>query len=97
MTETNNDTISLSSSSTESRDTVHDNAKRLSDIASGKLLTILRLPESDENTYRLRELGVIEGSQVFVLKNGDPLLLLVKGTRLAVDRELAARIEVRHA
>jgi Fe2+ transport system protein FeoA len=51
--------------------------------------------ERDENTYRLRELGMIEGSQVVVLKRGDPLLLLVEGTRLAVDRSLAGSIEVR--
>ena len=69
-------------------------ARCLDSASNGELMTILRLPESDENTYRLRELGVIEGSQVVVIKSGDPLLILIEGTRLAVDRELARRIEV---
>jgi Fe2+ transport system protein FeoA len=43
---------------------------------------------------RLAELGIVEGEEVMVLKHSDPLLLLARDTRIAIDRATAARIEV---
>jgi Fe2+ transport system protein FeoA len=39
-------------------------------------------------------LGILEGSQVIVLRAGDPLMLLAKDTRIAVDPDTAAGVEV---
>ena len=41
---------------------------------------------------RLRELGALDGVKVYIIKRSDPMLILVGDTRIAIDRETAARI-----
>lgn len=43
---------------------------------------------------RLRELGALDGVKVYIIKRSDPMLILVGDTRIAIDRETAARIIV---
>lgn len=60
----------------------------------------LRIHKVDDNLQcrqRLAELGLVEGAEVMVLKHSDPLLLLSRDTRIAIDRATAARIEVSYA
>jgi Fe2+ transport system protein FeoA len=57
-------------------------------------LRIHRVDDELQCRQRLAELGIVEGEQVMVLKQSDPLLLLARDTRIAIDRATASRIEV---
>jgi Fe2+ transport system protein FeoA len=46
---------------------------------------------------RLAELGILEGCELTVLKQSEPLLVLTRESRIAIDRQTAARIEVSYA
>lgn len=46
---------------------------------------------------RLAELGIHEGCELTVLKQSEPLLVLARDSRIAIDRQTAARIEVAYA
>jgi Fe2+ transport system protein FeoA len=44
---------------------------------------------------RLRELGIMEGMPLVVLRHSDPLVLLTEESRIAIDLHTADCIEVR--
>ena len=48
----------------------------------------------DEDTQRLKTLGVCVGRRVELVRGGDPLILKIFGSRLGVSAELAARVSV---
>jgi Fe2+ transport system protein FeoA len=61
---------------------------------AGAQLRIERIPSALECAQRLRELGIVEGAEIMVLRRSDPLLVLAKESRIAIDLETAKRIEV---
>ena len=71
-----------------------DSTLTLLDCWPGDLVTVTRIAPWVTCAARLRELGILEGSQVVVLRTSDPLLLLAKDTRIAVDLGTAAGVEV---
>lgn len=48
----------------------------------------------DEETHRLKTLGVCVGRRVELVRNGNPLVLKVFGSRLGLSAELAQRVHV---
>lgn len=48
----------------------------------------------DEDTQRLKTLGVCVGRRVELVRNGNPLVLKVFGSRLGLSAELARRVQV---
>jgi len=48
----------------------------------------------DEESQRLKTLGVCVGRRVELVRAGDPLILKVFGSRLGLSAELAARVQV---
>jgi len=48
----------------------------------------------DEDTHRLKTLGVCVGRRVELVRAGNPLILKVFGSRLGISAELAARVQV---
>ena len=48
----------------------------------------------DEDTQRLKALGVCLGRRVELVRVGDPLILKVFGSRLGLSAELARRVSV---
>jgi Fe2+ transport system protein FeoA len=48
----------------------------------------------DEDTQRLKTLGVCVGRRVELVRAGNPLILKVFGSRLGISAELAARVQV---
>jgi len=48
----------------------------------------------DEDTHRLKTLGVCVGRRVELVRSGNPLILKVFGSRLGISGELAARVQV---
>jgi Fe2+ transport system protein FeoA len=77
--------------------TISAQLRSLRDSRAGSELLIVSISHELDCELRLRELGLQDGSAIRVLSCGDPFLILSGDTRLALDRELAACIEVRNA
>ncbi len=69
-------------------------AKPLADCCQGETVTVVSVDPGLIMGQRLRELGLIEGSQVILLRQADPLLILVKESRIALDPKTAIGIMV---
>ena len=61
---------------------------------SGAAVRIEHIPVELDCAQRLRELGIMEGAEVVMLRRSDPLLVLAKDSRIAIDRATARLIEV---
>ncbi|HTL73320.1 MAG TPA: FeoA family protein [bacterium] len=48
----------------------------------------------DEETQRLKTLGVCLGRRLEIVRSGDPLILKIFGSRLGLSAELAQRVQV---
>lgn len=55
---------------------------------------IQEIAADDEDTERLKAMGVCIGRRVEVIQRGDPLILRVLGSRLGISSRLAARVKV---
>jgi Fe2+ transport system protein FeoA len=55
---------------------------------------VRRVSTDDEDTHRLKTLGVCVGRRVELVRAGNPLILKVFGSRLGISAELAARVQV---
>lgn len=60
----------------------------------GALVRIERIPAELACAQRLRELGIVEGAEILLLRRSDPLLILAKESRIAIDLKTAQQIEV---
>jgi Fe2+ transport system protein FeoA len=69
----------------------------LRDCRAGELVVIARIAPDLACGPRLRELGIIEGAAVLVLRQSDPLLLLAQDSRIAIDQLTAEGIQVNPA
>ena len=70
---------------------------RLLDAMHNEWYQIARLDGPEEDCHRLLDLGFTPGEEVSVVQSvplGDPLIVLVRGTRLALRRREAAWIWV---
>lgn len=67
----------------------------LSMALNGETKTIQRFIGREDVITRLREMGFVPGEKVQVMGNNPSgLILLVKGVKVALDRNLASRIIV---
>lgn len=58
-------------------------------------LTVLHVHGHDEITRHLHDLGIVEGAKVRLLsKEGKSVILILGGSRMALDSGLASRIMV---
>ena len=55
---------------------------------------VRQVTTDDEDTNRLKTLGVCVGRRVELVRAGNPLILKVFGSRLGISAELAARVQV---
>jgi Fe2+ transport system protein FeoA len=65
---------------------------RLSELPPRKCAIVRRIETEGEDIQRLKMLGVCVGRRIEVVKNGDPLIIRVFGSRLGVSASLAARV-----
>jgi Fe2+ transport system protein FeoA len=65
--------------------------------ATGTPVRVLRIHCRHDCGLRLRELGIVEGAVVELIKRADPVLLYAKDTRIGLDPRTAAQIEVEYA
>jgi len=67
---------------------------RLDDLPPRVCAVVRQVDTDDEDTHRLKTLGVCVGRRVELVRAGNPLILKIFGSRLGVSAELAARVRV---
>jgi Fe2+ transport system protein FeoA len=67
---------------------------RLNELPPRLCGIVRKIDTDDEDTARLKTLGVCPGRRVELVRSGDPLVLKIFGTRLGLDGTLAARVRV---
>ncbi len=55
---------------------------------------VRRIEAEDDNTERLKALGICIGREVELVRRGDPLIVRVYGSRLGISERLANRVLV---
>ena len=68
--------------------------RTLRECARGERVIIVRISSDLPCATRLRELGILEGESVVVLRPSDPLVILAQDSRIAIDVGTADAIEV---
>lgn len=67
----------------------------LSELHVGQVGLIVQIDEEDqEQANRLKALGLCTGRRIELLKQGNPMILRVLGTRLGLAKRLAKQITV---
>lgn len=65
------------------------------DALSPRVCAVVRsVSTDDEDTQRLKTLGVCVGRRLELVRAGDPLILKIFGSRLGLSAELAMRVMV---
>lgn len=67
---------------------------RLDELPPRACAVVREVATDDEDTLRLKTLGVCVGRRVELVRQGDPLILKIFGSRLGLSAELAARVRV---
>ena len=67
---------------------------RLDELPPRVCAVVRSVVTDDEDTNRLKTLGVCVGRRVELVRAGNPLILKIFGSRLGISAELAARVRV---
>lgn len=67
---------------------------RLDELPPGHCGFISQIAADDQDTDRLKAMGVCLGRRVEAIKQGDPLILRVLGSRIGLSARLARRVTV---
>lgn len=67
---------------------------RLDELPPRVCAVVRSVEMDDEDTHRLKTLGVCVGRRVELVRAGNPLILKIFGSRLGISAELAARVRV---
>ena len=79
----------------ETSEIVLDDVRPLSTVPRGETVEMVRAAAGRRANHRLLEMGLTPGVSIQVLQNdGGPLLLAVRGSRLAIGRGMAQKIMV---
>ena len=72
---------------------VSDGSLRLSRFR-GRDAQVMRFDLPENETHRLKCLGVFEGQTIRLQKPGNPMILMAAGSRVAIADDIASRIIV---
>ena len=67
---------------------------RLDELPPRVCAVVRSVETDDEDTNRLKTLGVCVGRRVELVRAGNPLILKIFGSRLGLSSELASRVRV---
>jgi Fe2+ transport system protein FeoA len=67
---------------------------RLDELPPRVCAVVRSVSTEDEDTQRLKTLGVCVGRRLELVRSGDPLILKIFGSRLGLSAELARRVQV---
>ena len=75
----------------------HDRTTLLDKIEEGETVELVGFGANGPSSLRLAELGLNPNTRITVLKStrGQPMIIGVRGSRLAIDRQTAHQIRVR--
>ena len=77
-----------------------DEIQRLSDLEQGTSAVIASIPSGDTSMTRLRELGLLPGTTIKIIRRaplGDPIEISVRGSLISLRANEAKLIEMRPA
>ena len=77
-----------------------DEIQRLSDLEQGASAVIASIPSGDTSMTRLRELGLLPGTTIKIIRRaplGDPIEISVRGSLISLRANEAKLIEMRPA
>jgi len=76
---------------------IHDQTLPLDLVWEGALVELVGLRSNNKSSQRLAELGLLPNTRIAVLKctQGQPLIIRVRGSKIAIDRQTAHHILVR--
>lgn len=63
-------------------------------LKAGRCGTIREVQAGEEEVDRLKAMGICQGRRVMLVRNGDPLILRVLGSRIGLSARLALRVSV---
>ncbi len=66
----------------------------LDQLKKGQCGVVWDLSVSENDDKRLRALGICPGRRVWLIRQGNPMVVRVMGTRLGLARELARMVQV---
>lgn len=72
--------------------------QKLSDLPTGQSAVIASLPHGAPGLTRLREMGVLPGTKIQLIRRapmGDPIEISVRGSLLSLRQQEAELIEIR--
>lgn len=67
---------------------------RLDELPPRVCAVVRSVSTDDEDTQRLKTMGVCVGRRLELVRAGDPLILKIFGSRLGLSAELAMRVQV---
>jgi Fe2+ transport system protein FeoA len=67
---------------------------RLDELAPRVCAVVRSVETDDEDTLRLKTLGICVGRRVELVRAGNPLIVKIFGSRLGLSATLAARVRV---
>ena len=67
---------------------------RLDELPTRVCAVVRRVDTEDEETLRLKTMGVCVGRRVELVRTGNPLIVKIFGSRLGISGELATRVFV---
>ena len=67
---------------------------RLDELPVRTCAVVRQVDTDDEDTQRLKTLGVCLGRRIELVRVGNPLILKIFGSRLGLSAELASRVRV---
>lgn len=67
---------------------------RLDELPPQVCAVVSGVSTDDEETQRLKTLGVCVGRRLELVRSGDPLIIKIFGSRLGLSAELARRVQV---
>jgi len=67
---------------------------RLDELPARVCAVVRRVDTDDDDTNRLKTLGICLGRRVELVRVGDPLILKIFGSRLGLSASLAQRVHV---
>lgn len=71
-----------------------DAPQLLTDLFPHDCCVVSEVIAQDNDVQRLMSMGVCAGRTIEVVKNGDPLILKVFGSRIGVSARLAERVQI---
>ena len=67
---------------------------RLDALPTRTCAVVRSIATDDEDTQRLKTLGICVGRRIELVRTGDPLIIKVFGSRLGLSATLATRVQV---